>query len=345
MVQTLTITQPDDWHVHLRDNEMLTDTVMASAKHFHRALVMPNLRPALTTVQQLLDYRTRILAVLPNGHPFNPLMTLYLNDTVKPDELILAKQNSFIVGAKLYPTGTTTNAQEGVSKLQTIYPLLDLMQEHDLVLQIHGETTTDDIFDREKQFLTEGLAPIIAHFPKLRIVLEHISTQAAAEFIIQAPSTVAATITPHHLRYQRNDLLINGIRPHHYCMPILKRAEDQRALQHAAVSGNPKFFAGTDSAPHSQETKESACGCAGIYSAPYAISLYAQIFDELHRLTALDAFLSRFGAEFYGLPMNQTQLSLRQTPQQVPLSLPLGNKRVIPIEAGNTLPWSVDESD
>lgn len=344
-MQTLTITQPDDWHVHLRDNDALSDTVAACALHFHRALVMPNLKPALTTVHALLAYRARILAVLPEGHSFNPLMTLYLNDTVTPDELVLAQQNPFIVGAKLYPAGATTNSEEGVTSLRALYPLLDLMQSHDLVLQIHGETTKGDIFDREKQFLTDDLAPIIANFPKLRIVLEHISTQVAAEFIADAPKTVAATITPHHLLYQRNHLLAGGVRPHYYCLPILKRAEDQRALQHCALSGNPKFFAGTDSAPHSQESKESACGCAGIYSSPYAVPLYAQVFDELNHLDKLDAFLGRFGAEFYRFPLNKTQLVLHKTPQKVPQSLPLGGKRVIPIEAGNNLPWSVHESD
>lgn len=344
-MHTLTITQPDDWHVHLRDQEALSNTVIASAQHFHRALVMPNLKPALTTVQALLAYRARILTALPNGHTFNPLMTLYLNETVTPNELLLAQQNQFILGAKLYPAGATTNAEEGVTDFRTLYPLLELMQEYDLVLQIHGEATHGDIFDREKQFLTESLAPIIANFPRLRIVLEHISSKAAVEFITAAPETVAATITPHHLLYQRNNLLAAGIRPHYYCLPILKRAEDQRALQKAAISGNPKFFAGTDSAPHSQETKESACGCAGIYSAPYAVALYAQLFDELHNLDKLDAFLGRFGAQFYGLPINKTQIILHKKTQKVPQSLPLGSKRVIPIEAGNSLSWSIHESD
>ena len=344
-MHTLPITQPDDWHVHLRDNEALPETATASARHFARVLVMPNLKPALTTVQALLAYRARILAVLPAGHTFNPLMTLYLNETVKPEELVLAKQNPFIVCAKLYPAGATTHSAEGVTNLRALYPLLELMQEYDLVLQIHGESTAGDIFDREKHFLSEGLAPIIANFPRLRIVLEHISSKAAAEFIMNAPNTVAATITPHHLLYQRNHLLAAGIRPHYYCLPILKRAEDQRALQNAATSGNPRFFAGTDSAPHSQETKESACGCAGIYSAPYAVPLYAQLFDELNQLDKLNAFLGHFGAQFYGFPMNKTQLILRKTPQKVPQSLPLGNKRVVPIEAGNSIAWSVHESD
>ena len=344
IVHTLTITQPDDWHVHLRDAEALPNTVEASARHFHRALVMPNLKPALTTVQALLAYRARILAVLPKNHAFNPLMTLYLNETVTAEELALAKQNPFIVGAKLYPAGATTNSEEGVTNLRVLYPLFDLMQEHDLVLQIHGETTTGDIFDRETLFLSDDLAPIIANFPRLRIVLEHISTKAAAEFITDAPNTIAATITPHHLLYQRNHLLACGIRPHYYCLPILKRAEDQHALQMRAISGNPKFFAGTDSAPHAQESKETDCGCAGIYSSPYAASLYAHLFDELNHLDKLDAFMGHFGAQFYGFPINKTQLILHKTPQKVPQSLPLGNKRVVPIEAGNSIAWSVHES-
>lgn len=340
---TLTITQPDDWHVHLRDNDALATTVKACALHFHRALVMPNLKPALTTVQALLAYRARILAALPAGHSFNPLMTLYLNETVTAKELALAQQHPFIVGAKLYPAGATTNSDEGVTSLRALYPLLDLMQSHDLVLQIHGETTDGDIFDREQNFLRDGLAPIMANFPKLRIVLEHISTQAAAEFVANAPKNLAATITPHHLLYQRNHLLAGGIRPHLYCLPILKRANDQRALQQAAISGNPRFFAGTDSAPHAQDRKESACACAGIYSSPYAVACYAQVFDELHHLDKLDAFLGRFGAEFYGYPINKTQLVLHKTPQKVPESLPFGTHQLIPMEAGHTLPWSVHE--
>ena len=341
MVHTLTITQPDDWHVHLRDNEALTDTVVATARHFQRALVMPNLKPALTTVESLLNYRSRILAVLPKGHAFTPLMTLYINNFVTTEQLALAKQHPFIVGAKLYPAGVTTHSEEGVSNLQAIYPLLECLQENDLVLQIHGESTQGDIFDREKRFLSEGLTPIIHNFPKQRIVLEHISTQTAAEFITNAPKTVAATITPHHLLYQRNHLLAGGIRPHYYCLPVLKRAEDQLALQKAATSGNPKFFAGTDSAPHAQENKETACGCAGIYSSPYAVALYAQVFEELNQLNKLDAFLGRFGAQFYGVPINKTKLILQKIPQHVPQSLPLGNSLVVPIEAGNTLPWSL----
>ena len=341
IVQTVIITQPDDWHVHLRDQDVLTHTVLATARHFHRALVMPNLKPALTTVNDLLAYRSRILAVLPKGSSFSPYMTLYLNDTVRPNQLLLAKQNPFILGAKLYPAGATTNSQEGVDNLQALYPLLDVMQEQDLVLQIHGEATDGDIFDREKLFLSESLAPLIKNFPKLRIVLEHISTKAAVDFITQAPKTVAATITPHHLLYHRNHLLVGGVRPHYYCLPILKRASDQAALKKIAVSGNPKFFAGTDSATHAQENKETTCGCAGIYSAPYAIALYAQLFEGLDHLDKLDAFLGHFGAQFYGLPINKTQLILHKKEQKVPLSLPFGKQQVIPIEAGNTLPWSI----
>ena len=304
---------------------------------------MPNLKPALTSVSSLLAYRARILSALPAEHSFTPYMTLYLNNTVSPEEIALAKNTPYILGAKLYPAGSTTHSDEGASDLTTLYPLLSLMQEQNLVLQVHGEATHGDIFDREKLFLTESLLPIIRQFPKLRVILEHISTKAAVDFVTEAPDTVAATLTPHHLLYERNQLLAGGIRPHYYCLPILKRASDRQALQQAAVSANPKFFAGTDSAPHAQGTKETDCGCAGIYSAPYAVCLYTQLFDELGQLDKLDAFLGFFGAQFYELPINTTQLSLRKIPQKLPKSLPLGDNAVIPIEAGNTLPWSIHE--
>lgn len=344
-MKTLTITTPDDWHVHLRDHDALTDTVKASAQHFQRVLVMPNLKPALTTVAAVLAYREQILSVIPPHKTLLPLMTLYLNDSVTPSDLLLAKHNPFILGAKLYPSGATTNSEEGVQSIKALYPLFDLMQQYELVLQIHGEVTHGDIFDREKLFLTEHLLPITQQFPRLKIVLEHLSTQTAVEFVTQASAYVAATITPHHLLYNRNQLLAGAVRPHYYCLPILKRESDQKALRQAAISQNPKFFAGTDSAPHAQPTKESTCGCAGIYSAPYAVALYAQVFDELNQLACLDHFLSRFGAEFYNQPMNKTQLLLKQTPQQVPDRLPLGTHHVIPIEAGHKLAWSIDESN
>jgi dihydroorotase len=342
ILQTLMITRPDDWHVHFRDDRLLQYTVPATAQHFSRALVMPNLKPALTSVAAVLAYRERIMVALGNKN-FTPFMTLYLNEQVLPDDLVQAKQQPHILGAKLYPAGATTNSEEGAHSLRAIYPLLEIMQQHDLVLQIHGEVTQGDIFQREAEFIINCLVPLLANFPKLRIVLEHISSQEAVEFVKQAPETVAATITPHHLRYNRNQLLVGGIRPHYYCLPILKRESDQRALQQAAISGNKKFFAGTDSAPHSKANKENACGCAGIYSAPFAIAMYAQVFDELNHLVKLDAFLGRFGAEFYHLPVNKTRLMLRKETQYIPKILPFGQDSVVPVAAGECLQWNSHE--
>lgn len=344
IMQSLLINRPDDWHVHVRDGEALIHTVPATARHFFRALIMPNLKPALTTIDMLIAYRKRILSVLPQTSSFNPLMTFYLNEEVSVESLLLCREYPFIVGGKLYPAGATTNSAEGVSSIQRLFPLFDVMQEQDLVLQVHGETTQGDIFFRESSFIHKHLIPIVQNFPKLRIVLEHISTRSAVDFVENSPPTVAATITPHHLLYNRNHLLAGGLHPHYYCLPILKKKSDQQALLNAAVSGNPKFFAGTDSAPHAREQKENACGCAGIYSAPYAVALYAQIFDELNQLPQLNAFLSRFGASFYRQPWTNDQLLLSKTAQMVPRVLPFGTKEVVPIAAGSCLPWSIDET-
>ncbi|KTD07614.1 dihydroorotase [Legionella jamestowniensis] len=343
-MECITITRPDDWHVHFRDGDYLKDTVPATAQHFSRALVMPNLKPALTTIHDLIDYQQRILSALPKASTFSPYMTIYLNESVTAEELARVKHYPSILGAKLYPAGATTNSEAGVNSLRALYPLFEVMQTEDLVLQIHGETTQGDIFHREAAFIDNDLMPLIRNFPKLRIILEHISTKAAVEFIQQAPDTVAATVTVHHLMYNRNHLLAGGIKPHYYCLPILKRDTDQHALRTAAVSGNPKFFAGTDSAPHAVASKQSACGCAGIFSAPYAVALYAQVFEELNGLHKLDAFLSRFGAEFYQLPFNKEQLTLKKSPQLVPAILPFGADKVIPIAAGETLPWSIHDA-
>ncbi|CEK12117.1 dihydroorotase [Legionella hackeliae] len=340
----ITITRPDDWHVHLRDGVYLNDTVPATAQHFARALVMPNLKPALTTVDDVVSYHQRILSVLPKNTNFSPYMTLYLNESVTADELQKVKDYSFILGAKLYPAGATTNSEEGVNSLRTLYPLFETMQDENLVLQIHGEVTRGDIFHREAEFIHTDLMPLISNFPKLRIVLEHISTQAAVNFIQQTPDTVAATVTVHHLMYNRNHMLVGGIRPHYYCLPILKREADQYALRDAVTSGNPKFFAGTDSAPHTVGSKQSACGCAGIYSAPYAVALYADIFEQLNALSRLEAFLSHFGANFYQLPINKEKLTLVKSSQLIPAILPFGTEQVIPVAAGETLPWSIHES-
>lgn len=339
----LLINRPDDWHVHLRDGDLLEHTVPSTAHHFARALVMPNLKPALTTVASLLEYRDRIINKVPPTSQFEPYMTLYLNESVTEEDIKLASASPYILGAKLYPAGATTNSQEGAKSLKSLYPLLDMMQDKNLVLQIHGEVTHSDIFEREALFIKEHLHPLTTHFPKLRIVLEHISTQTAVDYIAQAPDNIAATITPHHLLFNRNALLAGGIKPHYYCLPILKKATDQAALQRAATSGNPKFFAGTDSAPHAIQTKESACGCAGIYSAPYALALYAQLFNELNQLKQFNHFMSRYGAEFYGLPINQAQIELIKSPQTIPEVLPLGHEWVVPIAAGETISWSVND--
>ena len=342
-MRTLLISRPDDWHVHFRDHDALTHTVLGTAKHFARALVMPNLSPALTTIAAINSYRERIMRTVNPLMGFTPYMTLYLNETVLPEVLQHAKNHPYILGAKLYPAGATTNSNAGARSIRALYPLLDLMQEYDLVLQIHGEVTHGDIFDREALFIKEHLAPLTRDFPKLRMVLEHISTKAAVDFVLAAPPTVAATITPHHLLYNRNQLLAGGIKPHYYCLPILKNVGDQLALQQAAVSGNNKFFAGTDSAPHAQSAKESACGCAGIYSAPFALAMYTQLFDTLGPIEKLNDFMSRFGAEFYRLPLSKERIELIEKPLVIPQSLPFGKDQVVPVAAGSTLQWSVHE--
>ncbi|MDP1603473.1 MAG: dihydroorotase [Legionella sp.] len=343
-MQTLSIIRPDDWHVHFRDGQALEHTVGATASHFSRALVMPNLKPALTSIESLLAYRDRINAVSPKNKPFEPYMTFYLNEHVSPDELMACKHYPFILGAKLYPAGATTNSEEGARSLTELYPLLEVMQDSDLVLQVHGEVTHGDIFEREELFITEYLQPLIANFPRLRIVLEHISTKAAVDFVRESPDTVAATITPHHLLYNRNQLLAGGVKPHYYCLPVLKHESQQVALQKAAISGNPKYFAGTDSAPHAKSAKENACGCAGIYSSPFAVAMYAQLFDKLNHLASLNAFMSNFGADFYRLPHNKDHLVLIKKEQTIPCMLPLGEDHVIPVAAGERLSWSIYES-
>ena len=345
IMQTITLNRPDDWHVHLRDGDLLQHTVPATAAHFARALIMPNLKPALTTVEALTTYREKILATTSKDSTFLPFMTFYLNEAVQAADLERAGKIPYILGAKLYPAGATTNSEAGAKSLTALYPLLEVMQKQDLVLQIHGEVTHSDIFEREALFIDEYLKPIINNFPKLRVVLEHISTKAAVDFIQESSSNIAATITVHHLLYNRNHLLAGGIKPHYYCLPILKHEQDQKALQQAAISMNPKFFAGTDSAPHAINTKEHACGCAGIYSAPYALQFYTQIFAHLNKLECLNSFMSRFGAEFYQLSLNTETIELIKQAQTIPLSLPLGTTKVVPMAAGELVEWSVvDES-
>lgn len=343
-MKTLVISPPDDWHVHLRDGVLLNDTVAATAVHFKRALVMPNLQPALTGLDSIIQYREQVLAALAKEKDFTPYFTFYCNESVDPNDLCKSKKYPFILGAKLYPAGATTNSEEGARSLVALYPLLEIMQEQNLVLQIHGELNQGDIFHREAAFLESCLKPLLKNFPKLRMVLEHISTEASVDFVIAAGENLAATITPQHLLYNRNQLLAGGIKPHYYCLPILKKEKDQIAIQKAAVSGNPKFFAGTDSAPHSLTKKESPCGCAGIFSAPYALPLYAECFSKLGKLNQLNAFVSRFGAEFYQLLPNPGELLLQNTPQTIPKTRPLGSEKVVPIAAGELLQWSVYES-
>lgn len=322
---------------------MLSPIVNASAKYFSRGLIMPNLKPPLTTVASLIAYRDRMMTALEQSYDFVPYMTLYINDKMSVDELILAKASPFILGAKLYPAGATTHSEAGVHCIRALYPLFEIMQNLNLVLQIHGEVTHGDIFEREALFIQETLSSLIRDFPKLRIVLEHISTEAAVDFIWNSSEHVAATITPHHLFYNRNQLLVGGIRPHFYCLPILKHERDQKALQRAATSGDPHFFAGTDSAPHVRHQKESACGCAGIFSAPYALAMYAEIFEQLGHLERLNAFMSQFGANFYELPMNQGEIELVRQSQRIPEVLQFDFGQIVPIAAGTVLQWSVNE--
>jgi len=339
----ITLLQPDDWHSHLRDDAALATTVPHTAQFFARAIVMPNLRPPVTTVEQAQAYRERILAHVPNGHHFEPLMTLYLTDNTSADELRAAKASDFIHAVKYYPAGATTHSDAGVTQLEKVYPLLEVMSEIDLPLLMHGETTDPsvDIFDREAYFIEHALAPLTERFPQLRMVLEHITTEQAVDFVLDSTPHVGATITVHHLLLQRNDMLAGGIRPHYYCLPILKRQRHQEALHRAAASGNPKFFLGTDSAPHNQQSKESDCGCAGIYTAHAALPLYAEAFEQIGTLDKLEAFASHHGADFYGLPRNTRTMTLEKRAWHVPAAYPLGNDTLIPLRQGESIAWQV----
>jgi dihydroorotase len=340
---TLTIRRPDDWHVHLRDGKALALTVQDTARHMGRAIVMPNLKPPVTSVDDALAYRERILAYVPEGSGFEPLMTLYLTDETSPSEIAAAARTGVIPAVKLYPAGATTNSASGVTDIRGRYAVFQAMEEHGLKLLVHGEVTSDsvDIFDRERAFLTEYLADIAQTFPRLKIVLEHITTSEAVEFIERAPATVGATITAHHLLFNRNHMLAGGIRPHLYCLPILKRSSHQEALVRAATSGNPKFFLGTDSAPHSTETKESDCGCAGCYTSFAALELYATAFEAAGKLDALQGFASEHGPHFYGLPVNSETLTLKRDTWTAPASLPLGEGLLTPLMANQEISWRV----
>ena len=340
-MQRLTLTRPDDWHLHLRDGPYLATTVTHSARQFGRAIVMPNLKPPVVTTAQAAAYRARILDAVPGDTRFEPLMTLYLTDNTTPEEIRRAKQSGIVHGVKLYPAGATTNSDAGVSRLEQTYPALEAMQEAGLPLLVHGEVTDPgvDIFDRERRFIEQRLAPLAERFPGLRIVFEHITSGEAVEYVTAAPDRIAATITAHHLLLNRNDMLAGGIRPHHYCLPVLKRESDRHALLRAATSGNPKFFLGTDSAPHPRASKETACGCAGIYTAHAAVEFYAEAFEAAGALDKLEGFAAFYGADFYGLPRNDAKITLVKQTHEVEPALPFGTDMVVPLRAGGSLSW------
>ena len=341
MTTELTLTRPDDWHLHLRDGSALPETVSSAARNFARAVIMPNLRPPVLTADDAAAYKTRIVEHSPENKSFDPLMTLYLTDHTTPEMIREAKARGDVKALKLYPAGATTNSDSGVTDLSNIYPALEAMAEEGLLFLVHGEVTDADIdiFDREKVFIDRYLKDIVERFPTLKIIMEHITTADAVEFVKNAPDNVGATITPQHLLFNRNDMLVGGIRPHYYCLPILKRNIHQQALLKAATSGNPKFFLGTDSAPHVTETKETACGCAGCYSAPAAIELYAEAFESMNALDKLEGFASHFGADFYGLPRNTETIKLVKEEWQLPESIPFADSQVTPLRAGETLTW------
>ena len=339
--QSLTLTRPDDWHLHLRDGAALAAVLPHSARQFARAIVMPNLRPPVTTVELALAYRERILAALPEGSGFEPLMTLYLTDNTAPAEIALAKASGVVHAVKYYPAGATTNSDSGVTELARCFPALEAMEKAGLPLLLHGEVTDPqvDVFDREQVFLDTVLPQITRRFPGLRLVLEHITTREAAEYVTGAPANVAATVTAHHLLLNRNAMFAGGIRAHHYCLPLLKRESHRRALVRAATGGSPKFFLGTDSAPHARRNKETSCGHAGIYSAHAAIELYAEVFEAAGALDRFEAFASFHGADFYRLPRNSGTVTLQRESWQVQAAFALGDEELVPLRAGEPLAW------
>ncbi len=342
-MQQLTITRPDDWHVHFRDGASLQHTVPHTARVFARAIAMPNLVPPVKNAEQAKAYRDRLLAQAPPGSGFDPLMVLYLTDETTAADIRAAKAGGHVVAAKLYPAGATTNSAHGVTSIDRIYPALDAMADVGMPLLVHGEVTAAqiDVFDREKVFIDTILAPLCQRYPQLKIVLEHITTRDAAQFVAAAPANVAATLTVQHLLYNRNHMLVGGVRPHLYCLPVLKRNVHQEALLECAASGNPKFFLGTDSAPHARHTKEHACGCAGCFTAPAALEMYAEIFESLGALAKLEAFASFHGPAFYGLPRNKDKVTLRKESWTLPAEYPLGEHTIIPLRAGETLQWKI----
>jgi dihydroorotase len=337
------IRRGDDFHLHLRDGAEMASVLPHTAAQFARAIVMPNLKPPVTTVTEASAYRDRILAALPKAMAFEPLMTLYLTNNTTAKDIEAAKKSGFVHAVKLYPAGATTNSEAGVGSLKNLYPVMEAMEKNDLPLLVHGEVTDSDVdvFDRERIFLERELQPLLQNFPNLRVVVEHITTRDAADFVESATERVAATITAHHLLLNRNALFDGGIRPHHYCLPVLKREEHRQRLIAAAISGNPKFFAGTDSAPHARHSKENSCGCAGIYTAFGAVELYAEVFDNADSLDKLEFFLSEAGARFYGLPLNAGRLRLKKEKSPVPEKFALGQGELIPLRAGGALEWQV----
>jgi dihydroorotase len=339
--QRLVLTRPDDWHVHLRDGAILARVVPDTARRFARAIAMPNLVPPVTTTERAEAYRQRIIAAVPSGMRFEPLMTLYLTDSTEPLEIAAAKASGRIFGVKWYPAGATTHSDSGVTDIRRCDAVLAAMEEHDLPLLVHGEVTAPsvDVFDRESIFIEQHLIAVLERFPRLRVVLEHITTRQAVEFVIQAHSRVAATITAHHLLLNRNAMFTGGVRPHHYCLPVLKREQHRQALLAAAASGNPKFFLGTDSAPHERHAKESACGCAGIYTAHAAIELYAEAFEQAGALDRLEAFASFHGPDFYRLPRNRDKITLERHGWVVPQQLGDGQQAIVPLRAGESVAW------
>lgn len=342
-INTLILTRPDDWHLHLRDGEALKAVLPDSARQFARAIVMPNLRPPVTNTALAAAYRQRILAALPSGLNFEPLMTLYLTDNTRPEEIRVAVASGVVHGVKFYPAGATTNSDSGVTDLGHCRQALAEMEKLGLPLLLHAEVTDTqvDVFDRERVFIERHMVAIVKDYPALKVVFEHITTKDAADFVLQSPSNVAATITAHHLLMNRNAMFVGGIQPHHYCLPILKREEHRQALLRAATSGNAKFFLGTDSAPHAKHTKEAACGCAGMYTAHAAMELYAEAFDAVGALDKLEGFASFYGADFYGLPRNTDRIQLHRQSWTVPASLPFAGDSIIPLRAGQTIAWKM----
>jgi dihydroorotase len=343
MTQTLTLTRPDDWHLHLRDGAAMRDVLPDTARRFARAIVMPNLRPPVTTVEQAGAYRARILAALPAGMAFEPLMTLYLTDNTAPEEIARARDSGFVHGVKLYPAGATTNSDAGVSDLARCNAALAAMEKLGMPLLVHAEVTDPevDVFDREAVFIERHMVPLTKRFPGMKIVFEHITTRDAVDFVLAAPSNIGATITAHHLLMNRNAMFAGGMRPHHYCLPVLKREIHRQALVQAATSGNPKFFLGTDSAPHARSAKETACGCAGMYTAHAAIELYAEAFEQAGALDRLEAFASHYGPDFYQLPRNTGRITLVRESWTAPPELAFGNETLVPLRGGMTIAWKL----